>query len=631
MKVLIVTLYFWPEYFRINDLVEELKNKGFKVDILTGYPNYPSGNVYKDFRENPNLFRKFKDCDIYRIPIIPRKKGSNINLVINYFSFLFSSIFFGVFKLKKKEYDFIVTYATSPITVALTGIFFSKIKSAKHVIWVQDLWPNVLSDLKIIEVDSFIYYVFKIIVKFIYKKSDLILCQSLQYKKEVIKYEKDLKDRIVYYPSWPEDINFENTYQNTIAKNNLIYDKSSYNILFAGNIGESQNFNFVIDLIKCSTKKNITWHIIGEGRNFQYLKEQKETYNLNNLKIYGLMSFGSLQYYLNNADSLLISLKYNSTFKATIPGKFQTYLKYKKPIFGLLGGETSSIINKYKIGLATKKDNDQEEAEEILNKLMTNQTEFKKENYSLLLKIFSKKRAIKRLIVYFKNILNKDFIQIKLLKSSNEIPFDRNFIISGLNLAFLAFYYNKNIVLNDSYYLWPDGFFKKKFFPLQIKKIPGRVFLDQINLNNEKFKRIVVLGNLDLAGKEYLVKKFKYLTLVHVPLPFGEVIDFIKYIPFLESTDICILTLPTPKQEALANYIRKTQSHYKIICIGGAINMLSGSEKPLPKLFENIFFAEAIWRLQFDTSRRIKRLIISSILYIRGEFSGVYNKIKIHE
>ena len=99
MKVLIVTQYFWPEYFRINDLVEELKNKGFKVDILTGYPNYPSGNVYKDFRENPNLFRKFKDCDIYRIPIIPRKKGSNVNLVINYFSFLFSSIFFGIFKI----------------------------------------------------------------------------------------------------------------------------------------------------------------------------------------------------------------------------------------------------------------------------------------------------------------------------------------------------------------------------------------------------------------------------------------------------------------------------------------------------------------------------------------------------
>jgi hypothetical protein len=59
--------------------------------------------------------------------------------------------------------------------------------------------------------------------------------------------------------------------------------------------------------------------------------------------------------------------------------------------------------------------------------------------------------------------------------------------------------------------------------------------------------------------------------------------------------------------------------------------MLSGSEKPLPKLFEKIFFAEALWRLQFDTNRRIKRLIISSILYIRGEFSGVYSKIKIHE
>jgi len=631
MRVLIVSQYFWPEYFRINDLVEELQAKGFSVDVLTGYPNYPSGNVFNDFKRNPSLFNNFKGCNIYRIPIIPRKKGSNINLVINYFSFLFSSIFFGIFKLKKKKYDFILTYATSPITVALTGIFFSKIKKTKHAIWVQDLWPNVLSDLNIIKKDSIIYYIFNFIVKFIYEKSDLILCQSLQYKKEVLKYGKDLKEKIIYYPSWPESIDFKSTDSNINVKNNFFYNKNSFNILFAGNIGESQNFNFVIELIKSSTKKNIMWHIIGEGRNYEYLKKQKEIYNLNNIKIYGLMSFSNLQYYLNNADSLLISLKYNDTFKATIPGKFQTYLTYRKPILGLLGGETSYIINKYKIGLSTKNDNDITEANKILEKITTKEFEVKKENYSLLLKIFSKKRAINKLISYFKNILNKNFTQIKILKSPDNIPFEKNFIISGLNLAFLAFYYNKDIIINDSYFLWPDGFFKKKFFPKQIKKIPGRDFLNGINLDNTKIKRIVVLGNLDFLGKKYLKEKFKNLTLAHTPLPFGNVHEFIKYIPILENTDLCILTLPTPKQEILANYIKKTQTNYKILCIGGAINMLSGYETPLPKIFDKIFFAEALWRLQFDTLRRMKRLITSILLYMKGEFVGVYDNIRIHE
>ena len=249
----------------------------------------------------------------------------------------------------------------------------------------------------------------------------------------------------------------------------------------------------------------------------------------------------------------------------------------------------------------------------------------------MLLKIFSKKRAINKLISYFKNTLNKNFIQIKILRSPEHIPFEKNFIISGLNLAFLAFYYNKDIIIDDNYFLWPDGFFKKKFFPKEIKKIPGRDFLNQINLDNTKIKKIVVIGNLNFLGKKYLVEKFKNLTLVHHPLPFGKIDDFVKYIPVLDDTDLCILTLPTPKQEILANYIKKTQHNFKILCIGGAINMLSGSEIPLPKILENFFFAEALWRLQFDTFRRVKRLIISILLYIKGEFVGCYNNIKIHE
>jgi len=631
MRVLIVTQYFWPEYFRINDLVEELKEKGFNINILTGYPNYPHGYIYDEYKKDPSFFNNYKGNEVYRIPIIPRKNGSNINLIINYFSFLFSSIFFGLFKLRKNKYDFIITYATSPIIVALTGIFFSKIKNAKHAIWVQDLWPNVLADLNIINKSSLVYYFLEYLVKFIYKSCDLILCQSLEYKKEVIKYGKDLKNKILYYPSWPEEVKISEFGQNVYINKNFIYDKNSYNILFAGNIGESQNFDFVIELIKLFSEKKITWHIIGEGRNYEYLKKQKEIYNLNNLKIYGLMNFSNLQYYLNNADSLLISLKYNETFKATIPGKFQTYLKYHKPIFGLLGGETSHIINKYKIGLSTKKDGDIDEAKEILEKLMMNQFKIKKENYSLLLKIFSKERAVKKLIRSLKDIINKKFVKIQIIKSPDDIKFDKNFILSGLNLAFLAFYSSKDIIVNENYFLWPDGFFKKKLFPQKIKKIPGRDFLNQINLDNKIIKRIIILGNLDHLGKLYLSKKFKNFSIVHVPLPFGELEDFIKYIPILESSDLCILSLPTPKQEILANYIRKTQTNFKIICIGGAINMLSGSEKPLPEIFNKIFFAEAIWRLQFDTIRRIKRLIISSLLYIKGEFKGVYSNIKIDE
>jgi hypothetical protein len=186
-------------------------------------------------------------------------------------------------------------------------------------------------------------------------------------------------------------------------------------------------------------------------------------------------------------------------------------------------------------------------------------------------------------------------------------------------------------MVNDDFYVWPDGYFKKKFFSENIQKKPGRILFEELNLDKSIFKRIIVLGNLDNKSRIYLENKLKTLNLLHIALPMGNIEIFKSYIPILESTDFVIITLPTPKQDMLANYIRSTQKNYKIICIGGAINMLSGSEKPVPDFLGKFIFGEAIWRLQFDFVRRLKRLFITFYSYIMGELRGAYNKIKINE
>jgi hypothetical protein len=281
--------------------------------------------------------------------------------------------------------------------------------------------------------------------------------------------------------------------------------------------------------------------------------------------------------------------------------------------------------------LATKKDNDINEASEILNRLESKKFKVDSKSYDRLLKIFSKIRLIKKLENYLSEIIKKQTLTIKLINKIERVNFNNNYIISGLNLAFLAFFYKKDIMVNGDFYLWPDGYFKKKFFAENIKKKPGRVLFAELNLDQSIFKRIVVLGNLDSKSREYLENKFKTLNLLHIVLPMGNIDIFKSYVPILEPTDFVIITLPTPKQELLANYIRSTQKNYKIICIGGAINMLSGSEKPVPKFLGKFIFGEAVWRLQFDFVRRSKRLFITLYSYIIGEFRGAYNKIKINE
>ena len=121
MNILIVSQYFWPENFRINEISKYLSKKGYKVDVYTTYPNYPFKDVYKNSRYNDQKFDK--NVNIIRIPSITRGTGGSINLFLNYFTFILSGIFFSHFKLGGKKYDYILTFATSPVTVTLISIY----------------------------------------------------------------------------------------------------------------------------------------------------------------------------------------------------------------------------------------------------------------------------------------------------------------------------------------------------------------------------------------------------------------------------------------------------------------------------------------------------------------------------
>ena len=621
MKILIVSQYFWPEYFRVNDLVEELKlKKDVEIEILTSYPNYPLGEVYEEFKKNPKAFSVYKNCKIYRVPQISRGKGSLTMLTLNYLTFLFSSLAFSFFGLRKKKYDYVFTVATSPIIVALTSILIAKFSKSKHVLWVLDLWPNVLHDLNIFKKKTFIYRLFEKIVIFIYKRTDIILCQSLTYKRNINQLNNSFYKKTIYFPSWPESTQ-KNTFQ-SFEKDMEIFSKTKFNIIFTGNIGDAQNFGSVIEIIKI-TKEEINWIVAGEGRRFSMLLSEKKKNSLKNLKLLGLLKFEELKKYVMHSDALLISLKSGETFDATIPGKFQTYLNYNKKIIGLIGGEVNDIINKYNIGIATREKSPEKVKKLIIDYLSKDHDTNKfNKSVTILNKIFSKERNINKLLNYFKLLIKTKKIFLKYLSDAKKIKFNGNFVISAFNLAFLGAYAENKILINNNFYIWPDGYYFKKISKLNLDKLPGRKLLNDLYLPDE-IKEIIVLGNLSLRGRKYLEKKFNK-KIVNIELPYGDLKDFKKKVPEFDNKQVCFITLPTPKQEILANYIQENQKYFKLFCFGAAINMASGEERPLPSFLEKIFFAETIWRLQYETLRRTRRLLNSFTSYLKGKKKNMY-------
>ena len=121
MRILVVSQYFWPEDFRINELVKDFKDKGHEIVVLTGVPNYPEGSIFPDYKKNKSNFEELNGCKIIRVPIIPRGKNK-LTLFLNYLSFIFLGSIYGLTKLPKLKFDSIFVFEPSPIFVCLPAI-----------------------------------------------------------------------------------------------------------------------------------------------------------------------------------------------------------------------------------------------------------------------------------------------------------------------------------------------------------------------------------------------------------------------------------------------------------------------------------------------------------------------------
>jgi recombinational DNA repair protein RecR len=279
------------------------------------------------------------------------------------------------------------------------------------------------------------------------------------------------------------------------------------------------------------------------------------------------------------------------------------------------------MVNKYGVGMAFDKEDVQHVSSKLIN-LKNFKLNEKKIHY--LKKIFLKSRAIKKIIFYLNKYKDFSTNQFFLIENVNSVNFKKNFILSGLNLAFLGFLIKKDLPINKCMILWPDVFFNKK-----IIKIPGREIIKNLVLDKSIIKKIIVIGNVDNVIQLFLENKFKIKTET-IQLPYGEIYNFTKYLPKFKHDELIILTLPTPKQEQLADYISRFNKYYKIICLGGALNMVVGKEKPIPDYLNKIFFAETLWRLQYETKRRLARLLISLFYYSYGIINKDFKKYKFN-
>lgn len=351
MKILVVTQYFWPESFIINDLVKTLTAQGHDIKVLTGKPNYPDGVVFAGYSTSGYQEEKFESSvSVCRAPLRPRGVSGAKNLVLNYLSFILNGIKFYPRAVKGEEFDAIFVFAPSPITSVIPAIYL-KWKLKSHLaVWVQDLWPESLSATGFIK-NKAVLRVVGWLVKGIYAFVDTLLVQSRAFREPVARYASPGK--VVYYPNSYQDVP-PSVDEARIPAPMLAELDNHFCLVFAGNLGTAQSVETLVEVAdKLRHLSELRIVLVGSGSMLGWIETQKKSRGLDNLILAGRFAATEMPHFFSRAEGLLVTLKQDEAFSYTIPSKVQAYLAAGRPIIAALDGEGARVIQEAGAGLTT--------------------------------------------------------------------------------------------------------------------------------------------------------------------------------------------------------------------------------------------------------------------------------------
>ena len=344
LRVLVISQYFWPESFRINQVVEDLIGAGAEVAVLTGHPNYPEGQTYPGYdARRTGLERHPAGYDIYRVPVVPRGRGTHVRLALNYFSFVASAILFGTFQLRKRRFDVLFVYGTSPVIQAYAGLWLRLVKRARLVLWVQDLWPQALAATGFVR-SRFLLRLVGAAVNVLYRRCDLILAQSRAFVPLI--EERAGGTPLRYFPNPGEHAG-----ASAAAPAPTLPD--SFNVVFAGNLGKAQALETVVEAARMlRSDPDIQITLFGSGSMEAWIAGEIAAAGLPNLALGGRLPPEAMPAVYRQASALLLTLVDDEMIAQTVPSKLQSYLGAGVPIVAAVNGEAARIVTEAGAGVS---------------------------------------------------------------------------------------------------------------------------------------------------------------------------------------------------------------------------------------------------------------------------------------
>lgn len=391
MRIVILSQYFPPEVGapqnRLYELAVRLQERGAEVTILTAMPNYPQMVIHKEYKGRWHVKEQMNGLTVHRSWIYASTSKGIAKRLLNYYSFVISSLFTGLFRLPKHDY---ILVESPPLFLGKTAYLISRLRGSKMIFNVSDLWPESAEKLGIVTNKTFLS-VATWLEEFLYKKSHLItgqtqgICKDIQTrfpKKDIFWLPNGVDMK--YYVASEKDMAWRNSHG--FAQEDML-------LLYAGIIGHAQGLEVILHAAKnLETEKKVKFLILGSGPEREKLIQLKEELHLSNVIFLEAVGKKEMPTIVRSVDAAVIPLKKLDLFLGAIPSKIFENLAMRKPILlGVLGEAKELFIDEGKAGLAFEPENAEDLAlkvrqlisdPEACTRFGNNGYEFVKENFT---------------------------------------------------------------------------------------------------------------------------------------------------------------------------------------------------------------------------------------------------------
>ena len=353
-RILVVTQHFWPETFRINDIVEGFLEDGFQVDVLCGLPNYPKGEWFPGYSGKGPWQDDFHGAKVVRTYEIPRKGNTGVRIFLNYCSWPF----FAPFSLHRLEggYDAILCYNTSPVLMNWPALLAGHRFKAPVTSYVLDIWPENLYSVLPIS-NKLLRGVAAAVSDFLYRRCDRLIAMSPGLQKRLMERTGKSAHKVAVIPQYCEDFYAVSQCDEALAKQYA----GKINLVFAGNFSPAQSLDTVVkalasanEVLKAADDTPLHLLLVGDGMSRKSLETLTEELHLqDSVTFYGSVAPTAIPAINGFADALVVSLSDSPDLGFTIPAKVASCMACGKPLLASMDGEGYAAVRSSGGGLVS--------------------------------------------------------------------------------------------------------------------------------------------------------------------------------------------------------------------------------------------------------------------------------------